>query len=213
MNGEKKNRFTGSVSGDHGAAGETANGAYRRVLWTVLVINASMFAGEVFAGVIANSVALQADALDFLGDAASYAITLMVLGLAIKWRASAAILKGVSMGLFGFWVLGLTLYHAIHPHLPTATIMGGVGFLALTANVLSALLLYRYRRGDSNMLSIWLCSRNDAIANIAVMAAAGGVWATGTGWSDLIVGLVIASIAVTASVQVLRQAVAELKIR
>ncbi len=175
MKGEKENGLAGPVSGDHGAAGETANGAYRRVLWTVLVINASMFAGEVFAGVIANSIALQADALDFLGDAASYAITLMVLGLTIKWRASAAILKGVSMGLFGLWVLGLTLYHAIDPYLPTATIMGGVGFLALTANVLSALLLYRHRRGDSNMLSIWLCSRNDAIANIAVIAAAGGV--------------------------------------
>ncbi len=187
-----------------------ADGTYRRVLWTVIAINAAMFAVEAAAGLWGRSVALQADALDFLGDTATYAITLMVLGMGIRWRASAAMLKGACMGLFGLWVLAATGYHVIHQSLPSAPLMGGVGTLALAANLVSAVLLFRHRRGDANMRSVWLCSRNDALANIAVIAAAGGVWASASGWPDFAVGAVIAALALSAAVQVLRQARAEL---
>ncbi|HJO71912.1 MAG TPA: cation transporter [Rhodospirillales bacterium] len=129
--------------------------AYGRVLWVVLLINAAMFAVEMTAGVIGQSIALQADAVDFLGDATTYAITLMVLGAGIRWRARAAPIKGASMGVFGLWVLGNSVYHVMCPAEPNA-----------------ALMLFAYRDGDSNMRSVWLCSRNDAIANLAVIAAA-----------------------------------------
>ena len=129
--------------------------AYGRVLWVVLLINAAMFAVEMTAGVIGQSIALQADAVDFLGDATTYAITLMVLGAGIRWRARAAPIKGASMGVFGLWVLGNSVYHVMCPDEPNA-----------------ALMLFAYRDGDSNMRSVWLCSRNDAIANLAVIATA-----------------------------------------
>ena len=183
---------------------------YRRVLWMVMAINAGMFALEMAAGLFGGSVALQADALDFLGDAATYGITLIVLGMGLGWRAGAAMLKGLSMGAFGLWVLVLTAMHIANQELPSAPLMGGVGFLALSANVTSALLLFRHRNGDSNMRSVWLCSRNDAIGNVAVMVAASGVWASGTLWPDVMVGAVIACLALTASVQVVRRAGAEL---
>ena len=176
----------------------------------VLVINAAMFVTEMTAGVWGKSVALQADALDFLGDSATYVMTLIVLGMSIRWRAGAAVIKGLSMGGFGFWVMGATLYHWIQGSLPNAAIMGGVGLLALTANILAAAILFRYREGDSNMRSVWLCSRNDAIANIAVIAAAGGVGASGTGWPDLAVGALIASLALASAFSVVRQARGEL---
>ena len=187
-------------------------GLFRRVLWVVLVINAAMFVTEMTAGVWGQSVALQADALDFLGDSATYAMTLIVLGMSLKWRASAAMVKGLAMGGFGFWVIGTTIFHMVRGTLPDFTIMGGVGALALLANVLSASLLYRYRQGDSNMRSVWLCSRNDAIANIAVIMAASGVWATQSGWPDLAVAMVIAGLALSSAVAVIRQARGELKL-
>jgi Co/Zn/Cd efflux system component len=186
---------------------------YRRVLWAVLVINASMFMIEMTAGVWGKSVALQADALDFLGDSATYAITLIVLGMSLRWRAGAAMLKGLTMGGFGIWVLGATMVHMARGTLPDFAIMGGIGAMALLANVISAGLLFRYRQGDSNMRSVWLCSRNDAIANIAVILAASGVWAMSTGWPDLAVGMVIAGLALTSAVAVIRQALGELKLK
>ncbi len=186
-------------------------GATRRALWAVLAINAAMFVTEMTAGVWGKSVALQADALDFLGDSATYAMTLMVLGMSIRWRAGAAMIKGLAMGVFGFWVIGMTGYHFIHGSLPSAAIMGSVGTLALAANLLSAVILFHHRKGDSNMRSVWLCTRNDAIANLAVIAAASGVWASGTGWPDLAVGAVIAALALSSSVAVLRQARGELR--
>ncbi|HIJ92711.1 MAG TPA: cation transporter [Rhodospirillales bacterium] len=189
-----------------------ATGPFRRVLWAVLVINASMFVIEMTAGVWGKSVALQADALDFLGDSATYAITLIVLGMSIRWRAAAAMVKGLTMGGFGIWVLGNTVYHMARGTLPDFAIMGSIGAMALLANVISAGLLYGYRQGDSNMRSVWLCSRNDAIANIAVILAASGVWAMSTGWPDLAVGMVIAGLALTSSVAVIRQALGELKL-
>jgi Co/Zn/Cd efflux system component len=184
--------------------------AYRRVLWVVLAINGAMFAGETVAGWWGQSVALQADALDFLGDAATYALTLAVLGLGLRWRALAAAIKGGSMALFGLWVLGMTIYHGLAGSLPSAPLMGSVGSLALVANVFSAALLFRHRSGDANRRSVWLCSRNDVIANLAVIVAGAGVWASTSGWPDLVVGAAIAALALSSSVQVLRQARAEL---
>lgn len=182
---------------------------YRRILWIVLAINITMFGVEVVAGLLARSVSLQADALDFFGDALTYAITLMVLGMGLRWRAGAALFKGLSMGAFGLWVVGLTVWHALNPGVPGAEIMGGIALLALTANVTSAALLFKHRMGDSNMRSVWLCSRNDAIANMAVLVAALGVWGSGTGWPDLIVGFGIAALNLHSAVDVTRHAVAD----
>ncbi len=192
-----------------GAPPETA--AYRRALITVLVINAVMFVVEAGAGLGAGSVSLQADALDFLGDAASYTISLLVLGMTIRWRAGAALIKGGSMGLFGLWVMGATIYNMIYLGRPDVVVMGSVGTLALAANVVCALMLYRFREGDANMRSVWLCTRNDAIGNIAVVAAAGGVFASDTAWPDLAVAAVMAGLALTAAFLVTRHAMAELR--
>ena len=178
----------------------------------MLAINAFMFVAEMTAGVWGKSVALQADALDFLGDSATYAMTLIVLGMILRWRAGAAMIKGLAMGGFGIWVMAATVYHMTQGTLPDFAVMGGVGALALLANIVSAGLLYRHRQGDSNMRSVWLCSRNDAIANIAVILAASGVWASKTGWPDLAVGVVIAGLALTSAVTVIRQARGEIKL-
>ena len=169
-----------------GGAGEVS---YRRIMWAVLAINGAMFLIEAGAGLGAKSVALQADALDFLADAATYGITLFVLPMAIRWRARAALVKGASMVLFGLWVLGATAYNAFFLDAPDALVMGSVGVLALLANLLCALLLFRFRGGDSNKRSAWLCSRNDVLGNLAVIVAASGVLATGTAWPDLAVAL------------------------
>jgi len=185
---------------------------YRRVLWAVLAINAAMFVIEMLAGVWGKSVALQADALDFLGDSATYAITLIVLGKSIRWRAGAAMLKGLSMAGFGIWVIGMTMYQLTRGKVPDFAIMGGIGTMALFANVVSAALLFRYRQGDSNMRSVWLCSRNDAIANVAVIIAASGVWLSQSGWPDLAVAVVIAGLALSSAFLVIRQALGELKL-
>jgi Co/Zn/Cd efflux system component len=181
----------------------------RRALYIVLIVNAGMFVVEMTAGIAAKSVSLQADAIDFLGDAATYAITLAVMGMALRWRAGAALLKGASMGLFGIFVLGAAIWHAVNGTLPGAHIMGSVGFAALAANLFCALLLLRFREGDANMRSVWLCSRNDAISNVAVMIAAGGVFATDTGWPDAIVAAIMAALALSSSYQVLRHAFSE----
>jgi Co/Zn/Cd efflux system component len=188
-----------------------ADPRYRRVLWAALGLNATMFLVEIGAGLAAGSVSLQADALDFLGDAANYALSLFVLGMALAWRARAALVKGLSMGAFGFWVLGAALWQARAGTVPAAEVMGVVGLLALAVNVGVAVMLYRYRAGDANMRSVWLCSRNDALGNIAVVAAASGVFATASGWPDILVALVMAGLALWASVQVVRHALAELR--
>lgn len=184
---------------------------YRRVLWIALCVNAGMFLLELVAGAAAGSASLQADALDFLGDAANYAISLVVLGMALSWRARAALLKGLSLGVLGLWVAGQTAWNAAHQTIPQAEVMGVVGVLALIANVACALMLYLHRHGDANRRSVWICSRNDAIANLAVLAAAGGVFGTGAGWPDVVVAGIMAVLAVSGAMQIVRQALAELR--
>jgi Co/Zn/Cd efflux system component len=183
---------------------------YRGVLWTVLGINGAMFLIEVIVGLVASSASLQADALDFLADAANYGISLFVVGMALQYRAKAALAKGVTMGFFGVWVLATSIWHAASGTLPNAGTMGTVGIAALLANAASFALLWAYRTGDSNMRSVWLCSRNDVIGNFAVLLAALGVFGTGTGWPDVIVAAIMGSLALHGAWRVVRQASGEL---
>ena len=183
---------------------------WRRALWIALGVNAGMFAVEMAAGAAADSRALQADALDFLGDAANYAISLLVAGMALAWRARAALAKGLTLiGLSG-WVLITAVLAALGGTAPQPELMGIIGALALAANAGVAIMLYRFRTGDANMRSVWICSRNDAIGNIAVMAAALGVFGTGTAWPDLIVAAILALLGISGGIQIVRQARREL---
>jgi Co/Zn/Cd efflux system component len=184
---------------------------FRRALWIALVVNGAFFAIEIVAGLRSGSVSLLADAVDFGGDAASYAISLAVLSMALAWRSRAAWLKGFTMAVFGLFVLGRAAWAAFAGETPAALTMGTVGLLALAANVGVAWLLYAWRAGDANMRSVWLCSRNDAIGNAAVLAASLGVLGTGTRWPDLGVALVMATLAISAGISVLRQSRAELR--
>lgn len=191
-------------------------GAFRdprwlRILWIALAVNGGMFAVEITAGLVGGSRALQADALDFLGDAANYAISLGVAGMVLAWRARAALVKGVTIITFGLYVLVSTFLAARGGGLPEAPVMGAVGFAALLANIGVAAMLYRYRDGDANMRSVWICSRNDAIGNVAVLAAAAGVFGIGQAWPDLVVAAIMAGLALWGGGQVLRQAFGELR--
>jgi len=183
------------------------------VLWAVLAINAVMFLAEIGAGLAAGSASLQADALDFLGDAANYAISLLVVGMALRYRASAALAKGLTMGAFGLWVVGTVVWHAAHGTLPSAFTMGAVGVAALAANAASFGLLWAHRKGDANMRSAWICTRNDVLGNIAVLLAALGVFGTGTGWPDVIVAAIMAGLALQGASVVVQQSTIELKAR
>ncbi|NCP23864.1 MAG: cation transporter [Erythrobacter sp.] len=184
---------------------------WRRVLWLALALNGTMFAVEIVAGLAADSRALQADALDFLGDSANYAISLGVAGMAIVWRARAALAKAATMLAFGIWVLGSAIWGFFAGASPDAGTMGIVGSLALAINLAVAAMLFRYRSGDANMRSVWICSRNDAIGNIAVLAAAVGVFGTGSAWPDLVVAGIMAGLAIWGSFEVFRQARGELR--
>jgi Co/Zn/Cd efflux system component len=187
------------------------NSGYRRILWTVLAINLAMFLVEIGAGLAAGSASLQADALDFFGDAANYAISLVVVGMALPYRASAALAKGATMGLFGLWIIGTVVWHAMHGTLPSALTMGAVGIAALVANAASFGLLWAYRGGDANMRSAWICTRNDVLGNFAVLLAAIGVFGTGTGWPDITVAAIMATLALQGAAVVIRQSLAELR--
>ncbi|WP_442970145.1 cation transporter [Roseibium sp. FZY0029] len=182
---------------------------YRRRLWLVIALNGGMFIVEMIAGQAAGSKALQADALDFFGDAVTYGISLAVIGASLKTRALAALAKGTSLFLMGVWVAATTLYQVFVLGVPEASVMGSIGFLALAVNLSSVLLLVRYKDGDANVRSVWLCSRNDAIGNLAVMLAAAGVWGTASAWPDLIVAGLMAALFVSSSVQILSQAIRE----
>lgn len=184
---------------------------WRQALWIALAVNAAMFALEIGAGVAADSQALKADALDFFGDAANYAISLAVAGMALGVRAKAALLKGATLILFGAWVLVRSLAAVYTGAQPEAITMGIVGVVALAANVGVALMLYRFRGGDSNRRSVWICSKNDAVGNVAVVAAGAGVFGTGSAWPDLIVAGLLASLGVWGGLQIVRHAREELR--
>ncbi|HSV45386.1 MAG TPA: cation transporter [Ramlibacter sp.] len=190
----------------HGHGSGAPSARLRRVLWVALAVNALMFALEIGAGLRAGSVALLADAIDFFGDAANYALSLAVLSMGLLWRARAAAVKAASMLAFGVLVLGRAAWSAASGGVPEPVTMGAVGALALAANLGVAALLYAWRDGDANMRSVWLCTRNDAIGNVAVLLAALGVFGTGTAWPDLAVATAMAALAVSAGVSVLRQA-------
>jgi Co/Zn/Cd efflux system component len=172
-----------------------------------------MFAVEVIAGLIAGSVSLHADALDFLGDSFNYAISIAVLNLALTWRARAALLKGATMGVLGIWVIGEAAWLIYIGHVPEPVVMGAVGFAALLANAVVALMLYRFRDREANLRSAWICSRNDALGNLAVLLAALGVFGTSTLWPDVIVAVLMATLALQGSVSVVRQSLDELSRR
>ena len=194
---------------DHAPVFTGDNPAFRRALWAVITINAVMFVVEIIAGITASSMALQADALDFLGDSATYALSLFVLAKPPSWRTNAALFKGVTLALLGLWVLGSTIWRVFVTGVPEAVIMCSIGLLALAANIASVLILLRFRDGDANVQSVWLCSRNDAIGNVAVVLAATGVFATGTVWPDLAVAAIMASLFLTSSVKIIKQALGE----
>jgi len=185
---------------------------YKARLWAVIALNASMFAVEMGGGVMAGSEALQADALDFLGDTLTYGMSLAVIGLSLRVRATAALIKGATLALMGLWVLGATVWQVFVLATPRADVMGLIGFLALAANVASVLILVKYKEGDANVRSVWLCSRNDAIGNVAVMLAALGVWSTATGWPDVIVAAILASLFLNSASKILRQALGEWRV-
>ncbi len=183
---------------------------YRRALAVALVVNFSMFGVELAGGLSADSVALLADAVDFLGDAGNYALSLFVLGLAPVWRSRTALVKGLTMGAYGFFVLGKAFWSASTGVIPEPATMGAIGMLALAANGAVAVLLYAYRDGDANMRSVWLCTRNDMIGNVAVLLAAVGVFGTGSGWPDILVAAIMGTLALTASASVVAQSRREL---
>jgi cation diffusion facilitator family transporter len=192
------------------ASQTTVNPRYRKALWVALIINAVMFVVEIVGGLKSGSVSLLADSVDFAGDAANYGISLAVLSMGLAWRSRAAMVKGLSMAAFGLFVLAKTGWAAINGISPEPITMGAIAVLALLANGGVALMLYAYRDGDANMRSVWLCSRNDAIGNVAVMLAAAGVSGTGSGWPDLLVAVIMASLALSSGIAVTRQASQEL---
>lgn len=193
------------------AGPQSANPRYRKILWIALLVNLAMFGVEIAAGFQSGSTALLADAIDFFGDAANYAVSLAVLSMALAWRARAALFKGISMLAFGLLVLGRAIWSYTQGGAPDAMTMGAIGSLALLANVGVAVLLYAYRDGDANMRSVWLCTRNDALGNVAVMLAALGVFGSGSAWPDLAVAALMAGLAISGGWSVIRQARGELK--
>ncbi|WP_341894134.1 cation transporter [Ferrovibrio terrae] len=196
---------------DHHGHDHDHGNAARPALWIALLLNAGMFVVELGGGLSAGSTALLADSADFLGDAANYGLALAVLSMALVWRARVALLKGITMGLFGLWVAVMTINHALSGTVPEAATMGVIGFAALAVNVLVTVLLYRFRKGDSNMRAVWICSRNDALGNLAVMAAASGVFMTDNAWPDLAVAAFMAALALWGSAQVILHARRELR--
>jgi Co/Zn/Cd efflux system component len=198
-----------SASCGHNAKFDGMSPDYKRRLWAVILLNAAMFGVEMTAGRLSASQALQADALDFFADALTYGLSLAVIGAPLAIRSKAALLKGFSLLAMGLWVFATTVYAVTLGTTPAAPVMGAIGLLALLANLASVALLLRYKDGDSNIRSVWLCSRNDAIGNVAVMVAAMGVWGSQTGWPDLAVATIMAGLFLSSSLQILRQAWAE----
>lgn len=200
-------------SGPCSPAAPPPDGRYRTVLWAALLINFGMFGVELASSLAAGSVSLLADSVDFLGDAANYGVSLFVLGMAVVWRSRAAYAKGLVMGAFGILVLGRALWLGSGGHVPHAQTMGVVSVLALAANGAVAAMLYAFRNGDANMRSVWLCTRNDMIGNLAVMLAALGVFGTGAGWPDIVVATIMAALGLHAARDIVKQARGELRLQ
>lgn len=188
-----------------------ASDGFKRALWWVIGINALMFCVEMLGGAMTGSQALKADALDFLADAATYSLSLWTIGRSMQTRSNAALLKGMSLLLMGAWVFCSSIYQMFILHVPGAPLMSAIGLLALFANVTSVLILMRYKNGDANVRSVWLCSRNDAISNLAVIFAAGVVWYTQSAWPDLIVAILMAGLFTSSAISILKQAWSERK--
>lgn len=184
---------------------------FKKILWIALILNLGMFFLEVIFGLLSQSLSLRADAIDFLGDGLNYFATLFILNSAIQTKAKLSITKAIFMLVFGLWVLGEAVYRFFGEQVPDAFTMSWVGILALLVNATVALLLFKFKEGDSNMRSVWLCSRNDALGNLAVVLASGGVYWWGRQWPDLIVALFMAGLALSAAFQILRIAKTELK--
>ncbi|MGM0766501.1 MAG: cation transporter [Pseudomonadota bacterium] len=184
---------------------------FRKALWVALWVNLAMFLVEGIASLQSGSVSLMADAIDFFGDSANYLLSLSVLSMGMLWRGRAALVKGITMTVFGLAVLGRAIWVAQSGVTPEPLTMGAVGLLALVANVGVAILLFKFREGDSDMRSVWLCSRNDAIGNLAVMVAALGVFGTGTAWPDLAVAAVMGGLAITSGISVVRHARSDIR--
>lgn len=198
-----------ACSCSHEPAPPKPNSKFRTALWIALLINLTLFGVELIGGAYAHSSALWADALDFFGDAVNYGISLAVIGASLYWRATVALIKGLTMAVFGLVVIGKVIYAFMQGIPPEAITMGIIGILALIANVVTAIILYTFRDGDSNMKSVWLCSRNDAIGNVAVILAAVGVFGTGSLWPDMIVAVIMAGLGLTAGYQIVKQALTE----
>ncbi len=203
--------MAGSCCNSNHSESALTNNRFRKALWVALWINASMFLVEIFASSHSGSASLLADAIDFLGDAANYVISLSVLSLGMLWRSRAALIKGATMLLFGLGVLAKVVWDIFHGVTPEAMTMGVIGFLALIANVIVAVLLFTFRSGDADMRSVWLCSRNDAIGNVAVMIAAAGVFGTGQAWPDLVVATIMGCLAASSGYSVIRLARKEMQ--
>jgi Co/Zn/Cd efflux system component len=195
---------------DHAMLKQDTSPRYRRILWIALIVNALMFLVEIGAGLKSGSVSLLADSVDFFGDAANYGLALWALSLAAVWGSRVALLKGITMLLFGMAVLARTAWSAWAGEMPEAITMGAIGLLALAANLFVAALLYQYREGNANMRSVWLCTRNDAFGNIAVLFAGIAVWGSGSAWPDLIVASMMAVLAIHSGAQIIAQARTEI---
>ena len=201
----------GDCCNDKACELDALRGRQSSTLKWVLGINAVMFVVELTAGLMSGSLSLLADSLDMLGDALVYGFSLYVVARGARMKARAALFKGIIMAMFGFFVLGQAIYRMLFPHVPVFEVIGVIGLLALAANGICFFLLWRHRSDDINMSSVWLCSRNDLIANVSVLFAAAGVWLTHSGWPDILVGLVLAALFVRSALFVLRGAITELR--
>lgn len=188
-----------------------SDGSFKKILWIALVLNAAMFMAEIVSSYLSGSISLLADSIDFLGDASNYAISIFVLGMGAHVRAKASMIKAASMLLFGMWVIASVLYKIYSGDVPHAPTMGIVGILALIVNLSVAVMLYKFRGGDSNQQSVWLCSRNDAIGNVAVLLAALGVVASNSNLPDLIVAFIMGILSLNSATKIIKLARTELK--
>lgn len=203
------------MSGDCGCSStqnfDGSSPGYKRVLKVIIAINFGMFVVELLGGLSSGSMALLADSLDFLGDSTTYTISLIVIGMPLTTRAKAGLFKGISLFAIAAWVFGSTVYRVFTEGVPEALTMGAIGFAALAANVISVILLLKFKDGDSNVRSVWLCSRNDAVGNVAVILAASGIAATDTAWPDLAVAGIMASLFIHSATKIVRQSWSELE--